>query len=205
MHWACGQGDLEAVQSCLKSNFHYVDDLDPYYNTPLMWAVWSENVDIISELLAAGANPVHPNSLNVTPLSLATERGLEGIVEMLIKAQNNRKDKTISSPPAKVSIKDSEEKVAIKDDAKHSNQLVQLVEILTTNYPNEGPPFKLSSLRHDVVLLKVSEEGIPFFETTDSQGRPKIFHTASACATHVYGVPKSGSIFFQLILVDSLK
>jgi ankyrin repeat protein len=55
-------------------------------STALHWAVQQDALDIVDQLLRAGANVKTPNRYNVTPLTLACTNGNFAIVERLLKA-----------------------------------------------------------------------------------------------------------------------
>lgn len=50
---------------------------------PLLWAIRSNNDDIVKILLDAGANPNVKTSEGVTPLKIARENGDKGILKYL--------------------------------------------------------------------------------------------------------------------------
>ena len=66
--------------------FDGINDQAPDGSTPLMWAVYEDDVAEVERLLAAGADLSIANAYGVTPMSLAAEVANSEILELLLAA-----------------------------------------------------------------------------------------------------------------------
>jgi ankyrin repeat protein len=82
---AAKRGDANAVRALLAKkadvNAAAVDS-----STPLIWAVQSNNLEVVSLLIDAGANVNAETRYKITPMSLACTNGNAAIIERLLKA-----------------------------------------------------------------------------------------------------------------------
>lgn len=72
LHFACQQGDVESARVLLDGGAT-VDSVDAFGNTPLWTAVFNSRGrgDLIELLRTRGADPLHVNNTDRTPVSLA--------------------------------------------------------------------------------------------------------------------------------------
>ena len=84
MHIAAGAGRLEVVRLLIQ-NKASLDLIDKFGRTPVMWAASAGHIDIVKELLGAGAS-VKCGQGNWHPLHEACKQGFLEIAKILIKA-----------------------------------------------------------------------------------------------------------------------
>ena len=77
-------GDIAAVDDLLQSGA-VVDAPDLHDTTALHWAVYRDDVEMVTRLIVAGADVNRTNRYDETPLSLACVNGNPGIVEDLLE------------------------------------------------------------------------------------------------------------------------
>ncbi len=83
---AVKRADTGAVRTLLVQKSADVNQTALDGSTALHWAVQKDSVDIVDQLLRAGANVKATNRYDVTPLTLACTNGNFAIVERLLKA-----------------------------------------------------------------------------------------------------------------------
>lgn len=95
MAWALSElvtaiqdGDADTVRTLLRNDTD-VNAPERDGTTPLQWAVYGENPQILDYLLDAGANVETANREGVTPLALAAQTGNHELAAMLIEAGAN--------------------------------------------------------------------------------------------------------------------
>jgi len=83
LHWAADRGSIEIARILVEmagkggAAASRLNAQDESLDTPLHYAVLTENVEILQLLLAAGADPEVLNEEGETPLALAKDAGLE--------------------------------------------------------------------------------------------------------------------------------
>src|SRR5437870_4403188 len=82
---AAKRADVTAARALLKKSTD-VNQTALDGSTALHWAVQNDAVEIVDDLLKAGANIKAENHYHVTPLSLACTNGSFAIVERLLRA-----------------------------------------------------------------------------------------------------------------------
>ena len=93
LHYACGEGHVEAAHLLLEANA----DKDKassgnYGSTPMHWACQGGHLQVVSLLLEANADKNKANSYGATPLSMASQDGHLEVARLLLEA-NADKDK----------------------------------------------------------------------------------------------------------------
>ena len=95
LSWAAGKG-FDAVVKLLINDGRRVfklpfwkraeiDSVDRYGRTPLSYAVWIGNVDVVEVLINAGARADSKDEIGGTPLSYAVCNGYKKVIELLLK------------------------------------------------------------------------------------------------------------------------
>jgi len=79
---AARKGDVEQVRLCLSTNVA-IDEADKGDNSALHWAARRGHLDVVRELLSAGAALGIKNRDGATPRELAVEGANEGIVDLI--------------------------------------------------------------------------------------------------------------------------
>lgn len=82
--------DVEVVQKAINSGAN-IEERNNFGDTPLLRAVWHNNIDIVRILIAAGADTLATNALGRTALVEAIQ---EGRKNMIILLMNSKKKKT---------------------------------------------------------------------------------------------------------------
>lgn len=86
IHLWVKRGNVDRVKILLEFNPDAVNFKDSEEKTPLHWAVYNNQRDIINVLLEAGANVNVTEVIGITPLHYAAERGYVEVVELLLDA-----------------------------------------------------------------------------------------------------------------------
>jgi ankyrin repeat domain-containing protein 50 len=106
LSWAAGKG-FDAVVKLLINDGRQVfklqfwkrakiDSVDRYGRTPLSYAVWIGNVDVVKVLINAGARADSKDEIGGTPLSYAVCNGYKKVIELLLKGDTQVGLKDIS-------------------------------------------------------------------------------------------------------------
>jgi len=82
IHLRALESDLDGLIAIIVKNKN-LDELDDHGNSPLHWAVLRGDIEIVEELLKAGANPNICSSDGFTPKWSAVDFGLHDIEELL--------------------------------------------------------------------------------------------------------------------------
>ncbi|NDQ56143.1 MAG: hypothetical protein GZ088_03595 [Acidipila sp.] len=94
IHDAARQGDLEKIQSLLKTNPDLVFSEDDQGSSPLHMAAWRGQKDVAELLLASGADVNAKDNFNITPLQTAAMFDHKDVAQLLLahKADVNAKN-----------------------------------------------------------------------------------------------------------------
>lgn len=80
---------VDVVRSLVEANRVDVNAFENDGTTPLQWAIYHENPEIVELLISAGADVEATNREGVTPLALAAQTGNPELVELLLDAGAN--------------------------------------------------------------------------------------------------------------------
>lgn len=89
LHYAVVWGGIKAVAALMKARDikSTINSKDCFYNTPLHFAVWASELEIVKVLMGNGASIEVQNKNLDTPLHLAAYRGLCDIIELLANSE----------------------------------------------------------------------------------------------------------------------
>ncbi|RSL73424.1 hypothetical protein CEP53_000763 [Fusarium sp. AF-6] len=88
IHQAAKQGDTVQMWQALREQPEAIDELDSCGRAPIHYAVFYNNIDMLEQLILAGANTIRRDFGGYTPLMVATSNGHEEAAQILL--QNDR-------------------------------------------------------------------------------------------------------------------
>ena len=89
LHFAAYFGNIDVCNLIISSpTFKTVDLLDGFSSTPLIWSIYSSNIQLVSCFIDHKANPNHKDDLGLSPLLLSVLRNQFEIVNYLIHHTN---------------------------------------------------------------------------------------------------------------------
>lgn len=84
LHWAVERGHVQVVEALVTTYHASLDILTKDSESPLMFAVLAQRIDLVRQLLTYGAYPQHTNKEGASALHLACAQGSLDIVHELI-------------------------------------------------------------------------------------------------------------------------
>ncbi|KAM6521920.1 hypothetical protein FALCPG4_011620 [Fusarium falciforme] len=84
-HQAARQGDTVQMRQALREQPEAIDELDSCGNAPIHYAAMYDNIDVLEQLILAGADTIRRDFEGWTPLMIATENGHEEAAQILLQ------------------------------------------------------------------------------------------------------------------------
>ncbi|WAO94244.1 Hypothetical protein NCS54_01181800 [Fusarium falciforme] len=84
-HQAARQGDTVQMRQALREQPEAINELDSCGNAPIHYAAMYDNIDVLEQLILAGADTIRRDFEGWTPLMIATENGHEEAAQILLQ------------------------------------------------------------------------------------------------------------------------
>lgn len=91
IHQAAKEGDTVQMRQTLREQPEAIDELNSCGRAPIHYAVLYENIDVLEQLILAGADPVRRDFVGWTPLMIAAVYGHEEAARILLQNVNCRR------------------------------------------------------------------------------------------------------------------
>ncbi|KAL2677252.1 hypothetical protein Neosp_011020 [[Neocosmospora] mangrovei] len=91
IHQIAKQGDTAQMRQTLREQPEAIDEFDSCGRAPIHYAVLFENIDVLEQLILAGADTIRQDSVGDTPLVVAALNGYEEAAQILLQNDQCRR------------------------------------------------------------------------------------------------------------------